>query len=303
MFNVQAKGSRRATIKFLRKLRAATLYRRNPVLLNFRDTIKMTAPATVLLTAELDRIKRRLNDQFQAMIQWSSDAIVNQVLLQVGIADICGANNERPRESKFDESVKHWRYATGVRMGDAPGRALERFEGRITEELQSGLWKGLSEALVNSVEHAYLEPRELSDRECDETRWWMFSQERDDELTVVVCDLGIGIPRSLPLRWGMDQLQDILARFGIHKPELAAVRGALILGQTRTGEENRGRGLPQIWQELKELGASGILILSNKAMLLWDGRKQIELPQEFSDSIGGTIIAWTVPIQRDSDDR
>ena len=256
----------------------------------------MTAPATLLLTAELDRIKRILNEDLYVKISWSSDPIVNQVLEQVGVVELCSQQADAPKESSFDESVRHWRYATGLKMSDVAGRALDRFEGRITDKLQSGLWKGVSEALVNSVEHAYLAPREPGQTQVDETRWWMFSQERDGELTVVVCDLGIGIPRSLPIRWGMEQLQDLLTRFGIHKPDLAAVRGALVLGETRTGRDNRGRGLPQIWWELRELGASGILILSNKAYLLWDGRKEREISYEFDQSIGGTIIAWTIPI-------
>lgn len=265
-------------------------------MLNFSETVRMTAPATLLLTAELDRIKRLLGDDMWVKIKWSDDPIVNQVLQQVGVAELCKQADDTPNEYLFDESVKHWRFATGVRMSDVAGRALERFEGRITEKLQSGLWKGVSEALVNSVEHAYLEPREIGQRFDDETRWWMFSQERDGELTVVVCDLGIGIPRSLPIRWGMDQIRDVLIKFGIHKPDLAAVRGALTLGETRTGQENRGRGLPQIWQDLKDLGARGILILSNRASLFWNGRKQSESSHEFNDSIGGTMIAWTVPI-------
>lgn len=301
IISLQSKGPRRALLNFLKRVRYSVLIRRNPVMLNFTDTFFLTAPGTVLMTAELDRMKRQIVvGDFNVRIRWSEDPVVNQVLHQVGIAGLCGQELDGNNESVFDESVRHWRYATGVQMNDIAGRALDRFEGRIAENLHSGLWKGVSEAVVNSVEHAYLEPRFADERTPDETRWWMFSQVRDQLLTVVVCDLGIGIPRSLPIRWGLNELRDILKRFGLHKPDLAAIRGALELGATRTGKGNRGKGLPQIWQDLKAEGAKAIFIFSNRAVVEWNPDKGGERSHEFDGSIGGTIICWTVALNEKS---
>jgi hypothetical protein len=125
----------------------------------------------------------------------------------------------------------------------------------------------------------------------------MFSHVRDNRLTVAVCDLGIGIPRSLPIVWGESRIRTLLEAFGVLRPDLAAVRAALQIGATRTGQANRGKGLPQIWQEMKDHGAAFVGLLSNRALLTWDGSRQIERAAEFEENMFGTLIFWTVPLE------
>lgn len=295
--SIQGKASRRLTLAFIGKVRRSVLFDRRPVLLNFRHTIKMFAAGTLLLIAELDRMKRVLGSVFNVRIIFSDDAIVNQVIYQVGIAELCGYSTTKEAERNFDDSVRHWRYATGVQMNDTPGRAIERFEGRLSANVKTGVWKGVSEAVVNSVQHAYLAERGDAGPPLGETRWWMFSHEKDGLLSVVVCDLGIGIPRSLPIKWGEDIISRALERFGLSRPDLAAVRIALEVGQTRTGQDNRGRGLPQIWNEMVKSEGGSIAIMSNKAVLMWSSQDRKETGIEFASNIQGTLIAWTVPLQ------
>jgi hypothetical protein len=283
----------------VRRLAGAVGHRQ--VVLDFSSTARMFPTGTLYLTAELDRLKRIWKSRFNVRLVFSENPIVNQVLFQVGIGALCG--HDSVEEDQFDESVRHWRYATGERMNDAPGRALERFEGRLSDELASGMWKGVSEAVVNSVQHAYLAPRQAGPERLRETRWWMFSHVRDNRLTVAVCDLGIGIPRSLPIVWGEGRIRKLLEAFGVLKPDLAAIRAALQIGATRTGQSNRGKGLPQIWQEMKEHGAAFVGLLSNRGLLTWDGTKQIEKAVEFDESMFGTMIFWTVPLDGDQDGR
>lgn len=275
---------------------------RRPVLLDFRNTKRLDPTGVLYLTAELDRLRRHGGTAYSVEMLRPKDEIADQVLQQVGLAQLCGEPVPKSTDH-FDESVKHWRYATGERMNDAPGRAFERLEGRLSDELQDGMWKGVSEAIVNSVAHAYLEPRNDGFPCNDGVRWWMFSQVRDGTLTVAVCDLGIGIPRSLPIKWEAGPLSQILAKFGMYKPEVAAIRAALEIGATRTGEENRGRGLPQVWEDMKGHSGSNIMILSNKAMLFWRSDLKKETNREFNESIFGTMIIWSVPInQKDLSD-
>ena len=123
----------------------------------------------------------------------------------------------------------------------------------------------------------------------------MFTQERDGHLTVAVCDLGIGIPRSLPLNWSQGVLAQIFAKLPIGgSPDVNAVRVALEVGQTRTGKAHRGKGLPEIWRAVRGNPEAGILIHSNRARLAWDGKANKEHEAEFADSISGTLVMWTV---------
>ena len=78
---------------------------------------------------------------------------------------------------------------------------------------------------------------------------------------------------------------------------MASIRGALILGASRTGQTNRGRGLPQIWNNMKREDVGGILIMSGKAHLSYDAQGSRERGVQFADSILGTLIMWTVSIE------
>ncbi len=83
-------------------------------------------------------------------------------------------------------------------------RALELLgdlDDRLPSRLQRGLYDGIVEAMTNANHHAYEQIRDDGLRHEDlQKEWWMFSQVRENRLSVSFCDLGIGIPRSLPLK-------------------------------------------------------------------------------------------------------
>lgn len=291
--SIQNKFARRALISSLKAFKNEVGTK--PITLDFSKVVFQYPTGVLLLVSEIDRQKRALGRDFDVDIILPDNEVSRQVFHQVGIASLCGKVSPRDRND-YDETVRHWRYATGTMMTEEPGKALEQFEGQLSDELRAGIWKGVSEAIINSIHHAYIEPRNDGFRECRETRWWMFSHVSDGELTVAVCDLGIGIPRSLPLRWDMSKLQAILDRLGLGKPDLAAVKAALEIGATRTGQENRGRGLPQIWQDMKAHRHANILLLSNRALLRWSQKTHHEVGMEFEDNIYGTLVMWSVPI-------
>ncbi|MEN7535977.1 ATP-binding protein [Aurantiacibacter flavus] len=180
-------------------------------------------------------------------------------------------------------------------MDDEANAAFDRIEGRIAPEAFKGMWRSFSEALVNSVQHAYIEPRGTAGSRMRSKRWWMLTQELEGELTVMVCDLGIGIPRSLPLKWEESVVAQLISKFDSSKgPDVKAIRTALEISKTRTQEAHRGKGLPQIWQAVREVSGRGVSIFSNRARLTWNGATDKEHEFEYSDSIKGTIVAWSV---------
>lgn len=292
--SIQNKFSRRALLSSLRRFKGEASEK--PIILDFSDVVFQYPTGVLYLLAELDRYKRALGNGFDVDIILPKNELSRQVFHQVGIAALCGKISPQDRNN-YDETVRHWRYATGTMMTEEPGKALEQIEGHLSDELRAGIWKGVSEAIINSIHHAYIATRDDGFREFRETRWWMFSHVSEGKLTVAVCDLGIGIPRSLPLRWEWSRLRAILDRIGLGKPDLAAIKAALEIGATRTGQENRGRGLPQIWQDMKAHRESNILLLSNCALLGWSHKTQSEKGVEFDDSIHGTLVMWTVPLE------
>lgn len=288
--------NRKTLNRFFAKLRELSLERRLRVILDFSDTKVTLVTGTLLFIAELDRIKRILKDDFSVGIDGVRDKRVNQLLCQIGLYALCDVAQPSLSEELLDPTVRHWRYATGERVNEQTNKAFESFEGRLSPELAKGMWKSVSEAVVNSVEHAYLEPRGVNGPRMHSSRWWMFSQEKEGQLTVAVCDLGIGIPRSLPIRWEPSLLARVFNSLRGEGPDLRAIRAALRVGASSTGGDHRGNGLPQIWNTLQSAQNASIQILSNRAQLSWNGAVKKEFALEFTESIFGTIIIWTVDV-------
>jgi hypothetical protein len=295
---------RRDTLRFLRRIRSLFLQQSEDIVLDFERTEKLQAPGALLFVAELDRAVRmappdqRIQVKLPPQDRSPEGNIVRQVLHQVGVLDLVGYDTTPLEGTDYDESVKHWHFATGTTLGDKPGEMLDPHEGKITETLMKGVWKGVSEALTNSRHHAYLAPRNDGCCSFTEKRWWMFSQERDRELTLVVCDLGIGIRRSLPIKWSRSVVGKLLQVIR-GEGDLGSIRAALVIGQTRTEEENRGKGLPQIWNEVRTSSVGSVGIYSGRAALSYWAVPQEEKGTEYDDDILGTLITWTYPLEAD----
>lgn len=299
--NLWGKNNRRHTLSFIADLRRAIIDQNRPVVIDFKELQFAAAHAMLLFIAELDRAKRIMGADFRLKLLPSDTPRMNSVLEQVGLVDLCGGVLDG-QKSESDETVKHWRYATGERINETTEEAFMKVEGALAPPLVAGLWRGVSEALGNSTEHAYLEPRGTDSRRLATKRWWMFSQLRDNRLSVVVADLGIGIPRSLPLKWPRGTIAKLVGSFLGDGDDVRAIRAAMQVGASSTAKSNRGRGLPQIRNEMKDIEGASVSIFSNKGILIWNGEKKEEQFKERKDSIFGTVIAWSIPTSELSDE-
>lgn len=300
--NVSSKNNRRHTLRFFAAFRRFALADDAPLTVDLSDLEYIMPSAAALLVAEFDRAKRIMKDDFNVRLLPSKSERINNVLDQIGFSAICGTKlGTEDIDSSPDELVRHWRYATGVRINDQTERAFTDIQGRLAPNVQESIWVGVSEAIGNAALHAYLEPRGTDQKRLGTKRWWMLSQMRDGVLSITVADLGIGIPRSLPLKWPRSSLGKILDGIVGKGADERAIRAAMVVGATSTGEKHRGKGLPQIWHEIRGTKDAMITIYSNRGNLRWDGRKNVEESQEFADSIFGTVISWSVPVQEISD--
>lgn len=216
----------------------------------------------------------------------------DQVLCQIGAYRICGM--DRQRKSNYGDVV-HWQVAYGHTVDNticAP--AIEAFEGKLASPLVNGLFKGLGEAMTNTRQHAYLYTRDdgLSYQQ-PTTDWWLFSQARDNTLSVVFCDLGIGIPKSLPIkRKGLFQK---LLSMGLSSSDSACIEQAIEETRSSTQLPHRGRGLGNIVDVVSKYQTGLVVIFSNQGYYMLKGGKAVRY--DFRDSIMGTLIYWQVPLQ------
>jgi hypothetical protein len=258
----------------------------------------MIADGTLLLYAELSRL-RRLAHNCGVKIRCvpPRSAKVAQVLKQIGIFDLLGFGKKI--EPTYADVI-HWRTAKGNDVnGEKYDRILGHYEGRIADALGKRFFCGITEAMTNCNHHAYIEKRaDGLDIEDEAKEWWMFSQERDGFLTVVFCDLGIGIPRSLPIKKPAIWRRVLTFQNNL---DAHAIREAIGESKTRTGKHHRGKGLRQLIEVISNTPNSMVKIFSNKGC--FSVTPKGETPYQYKDSILGTLIHWSVPIGDSSDGR
>jgi len=150
----------------------------------------------------------------------------------------------------------------------------------------------MSEAITNTIQHAYIGSSTRSSDESD-SRWWMFSQQKDGKLSIVVCDLGMGIPVSLR--------QNSLIFSGMHSEKKRRhtqfIDIAARSSRSRTRLPHRGKGLPDMLEFVKGGDVGGFLIYSLHGAFLYNAEDAREVGHDFSTGIPGTLIQWTVPLK------
>lgn len=222
---------------------------------------------------------------------------VLETLIQIGLMKIlCPSCTATPTRS----DVVNWRAAHGyVTDGESYDTILGEYEGKITGALQDKLYNGITEAMTNSTQHAYILSREDQIKTPNSYRpWWMFSQEKDGNLMVVFCDLGVGIPKTLPTTtpalWKR-LLENMTSSKGKPK-DSKVVREAVEYGRSRMEQPNRGKGLHQMVDLVREYPGATCIINSNRGCYSYrDGKESFF---DYHDSIMGTLIYWQVPVVR-----
>ena len=143
------------------------------------------------------------------------------------------------------------------------------------------------------MQHAYIAKRRDGTNFSGEKRWWLFSQQREGFLTIVFCDLGIGIPESLPIQHS--GVGKILKKFSKNSSDVEAIKYATQIGKTSTDQPNRGKGLPEILDAARKAEQGSCVIYSNKGHYGYGAGENL-IENQFPNSILGTLIEWRVPL-------
>lgn len=297
IFVLNVAGPRRELLNFLDGIQRA-VRAKGRVHLNFKRTRRMLPSGTLIFLAVIDRLRKQYSKN-PFTCDYPKDRVVEQVMQHVGILDILGKKS-RLSTSEFGDSVRPWRFATGVIVeGPKFDQLISNWEGQLAESLSQGLYVGVTEAMTNCVQHAY--PQQAGQNQA--RRWWMFSSEMDSHLFVAFCDLGVGIPVSLsnPQNWDGGIVSAILSALGTRaSTDSGLIRASLELRKSSTNLSHRGKGLPQILRVVKRDKAGILHIYSNHGMVTYDASSDAFKTVDFRGTIGGTLIVWRIPLPKPS---
>lgn len=293
-FNIEQEDDRLHLVYFLSKLREpfASDYR-GTILIDFSRTKRFIASGTLLFYAELNRLIAFGKGRIQVKCTEPENLLASQVLNQIGLYDLCQHPNQ-VRSTHRD--VVHWRVAHGWQIdAERYAHAIEAHEGKLAEPLLNGVFRGLAEATANAVEHAYEDIRDDNLNYAAETKdWWLFSQAKDGQLFVAICDLGIGIPRSLPTKRST-LFERLMQTLGFTPSDGHCIQAAVEDSRTRTGKAERGKGLGNIIDAVSRSPDGTAFVFSNYGCYSFNKGK--ETIGNFRTSILGTLIMWRLSLR------
>lgn len=295
IISLSDKTSHLSLLFFLKKLRDSALIK-STVHIDFSQTEKLVSCGTILLLAEVDNLCRKLYGKCIITCSYPKNLTVEKALQKIGFFKILGKNH-RQEITDADITVAHWHHATG--MSVEPEIADDLFQ-KIKKEIPQHsrkIVRGTEEAITNSCHHAYGDSRGDGMPHNGERRWWLFAEVLDGWLHVVMCDLGIGIDRSLPSEW-LEDVIDILKIKNTAQRRVSITQRAFQLGRTRTNKKNRGKGLKDILRTA-QLSKGVLSVYSNYVWLRFDCRSNTDakpLAVHNKKSILGTIVQWSIPV-------
>ncbi|MCO6428076.1 hypothetical protein [Nitrosomonas communis] len=263
----------------------------------------VSTSASLVLTAELSKWDDAVRNNLKPNIKnWNPDILVN--FNELGFFDLF--KNKPSNISQFESNASHNRkiikYTKG-RCGDnEQTRVLkENITNIIGDEIKKWrfLHSGLSEAIVNVTHHAY--PKEYGFSEIDRNWYYTASYNTTKkELKVVFYDQGIGIPKSLPASDLWEKLLEFLSIFPLadRKKDEVLLKAAVELDRTRTEDSDRGKGLQDLMEFIRQRGDGYLSILSLKGLYKLQINNGIESikSERFDYPVHGTLIIWCVTV-------
>lgn len=289
--------------------------------ISFRDSHRITASAGLMIVAETDRlltafpgasVRCSFPSKAATGKYGASDRVVEASLNQIGLFKLIGQRNNLTSKQA---DINMWRQLSGQTAdGSLASSLLESIGGDMSDIVKKKIYRGAIEAIANCVEHAYPYPRK-DGMNLNDNRWWMLVGKDDANLCIIVCDLGVGIPETLPKKHPTKLLDQIKSRFGISdNSDSELIRASTHLKQTRTQLSNRGKGGKDFRSITRNFPTASLIIRSNKGAFFIEGEHARPLPKastrrfvpdtgrkestvEHALSIHGTLIEWVVPLQ------
>lgn len=274
--------------------------------------------AALMLAAEIDTVdwlRRQKAGPRKKDQRWHPN--VEQALLQFGFFDLLNVSNPPPPCAEVD-AKRYVRFITDRRADGAHADQLRKslasqIDGENGEQTPSVLkisqdptqrqkfYAALIEAMGNVANHAYVLGSEFDNTEIF-GRWWMGGSYDpvNKEFTAVFYDKGQGIPRSLQAQTALERLQRTMKRIGVKGYDGFMIQAAMGLGRSRTGQRNRGKGLPQMRRMIADDQPGQMTIISGRGRYDYirpapNGRNKgtyfdLERP------LNGTFILWKVQV-------
>lgn len=274
---------------------------KKPMFVDLASVKSISVPAAVVLAAELHRwalLGGTGRLQGRNIKKW--EPRVRTLLRTLGAFDLLGIKPPKIVKEDYKAEVVLMPLESGEK---SDGAAVEKLQHWITDfssvfQPRKYVFEGLTEAILNTIDHAYQSENQKPEFPYAGHRWWATScfDPVNQSFRFFVYDQGIGIPATIfekpswrePVKLMMDKL-------GLANSDAAIIESAFEIGRTRTKLSQRGKGLQQMRDSIVKAGLGHIRVLSGRGDVTLDSANVIAKTTH-SSHVGGTLIEWSLPV-------
>jgi len=279
---------------------------------DFSKIKRISMAAAIVLSADYDRLKHYLKEVPPTINLHEWKPIVVTRLHQLGFFNLLGHEPEdamlmqsgdfllmrilKSQNSNDLNIVDHSLGQLRDFMRSGQNEQNSEFDKKITHILTI-----ISEVMSNVTQHAYPEKYEFDYDHIDS--FWISAEadKSDKTLRVVMFDQGATIPCTYPRLSRTGKVRKYLRR-ALKSPDEfdyrddgTYIRAALRYGGSRTDENYRGKGFPQMNELLDNLGGGELKIRSRYGWCERDCNGKVT-SGSLQYSIGGTLVEWKIEL-------
>lgn len=232
-----------------------------------------------LLLAQINKLGSR---KVSCYGNYPTDDEKRQFVIESGFLKICKSNVKESADVKYDNNQMYMVGKDAVesdRICKSVKSCMKQLIGR--EENYNPVYENMVEICANSVEHA-------NKQNVDKNWLVSISQQEDGSMKFILTDTGEGLLNTL-LKKKSDMFKDKLRGRRDHDVLKRVFQGEYL---SRSGELNRHKGLPEVYENYTDGFISHLQVLTNGVFFDFDTNDHIELDNEFM----GVMISWTLSI-------
>lgn len=274
------------------------------VLIDFRSTDSLKACAVIVLYAYIDFLQRlthnksiisittckspRANNWFKICGIWSltgfQEVDANKLNTMEIVSAVAGGTNNAQQSTEAKQKIKN----TLKYIKDTI------YEGKISASEGMKLYAALTESISNVGLHAYSNEQEFAAFIEDiGKRWWILAHKIEEQLFLMVYDMGEGIPVTLVRK----DFFSIIAQIFNPQTDSDKIYAAVQYGETRMNSQKHGKGLPDMKRYVVDNPEGELHIFSGMGRYSYSAEKNREEQFNLPYSIGGTLIQWNVSLR------
>ena len=250
--------------------------RKKKLKINLNNVRKIDAYSISLLLSLLNRLSCK---NINCWGTYPDDFACKQFIIESGFLDMMKTNIKRPSNKNTGNQM----FMVGKDSVDSKriGKAVRESMIYITgkEDAYPPLYDDLLEVSANSVEHSNIASNEKN--------WLVSITQYNNKLHFILTDTGFGILATIKKKT-TQELRDAILR-----NEADVLRDVFLkLYQSITGEKNRHKGLPIIYESFTDGYISELQVLTNKVFYNFVNNDYKILRKGFD----GVLFSWTVTI-------